>query len=98
MRDDADGYPVGAVATMAGVSVRTLHHYDQIGLLRPSGRTSAGYRLYSEADLQRLRDALAYRELGFSLEHVAELLDDPQADTARTCASSIAWYATGSGG
>jgi DNA-binding transcriptional MerR regulator len=67
---------------MAGVSVRTLHHYDQIGLLRPSGRTGAGYRLYAEADLQRLHDVLAYRELGFSLEQVAAILDDPHADTA----------------
>ncbi|WP_426567096.1 MerR family transcriptional regulator [Angustibacter sp. McL0619] len=67
---------------MAGVSIRTLHHYDQIGLLRPSGRTDAGYRLYGDADLERLRDVLAYRELGFSLEQVAELLDDPRANTA----------------
>jgi DNA-binding transcriptional MerR regulator len=67
---------------MAGVSVRTLHHYDQIGLLRPSGRTSAGYRLYDDTDLERLHDVLAYRELGFGLEQVAAILDDPQADTA----------------
>src|SRR4051812_17592715 len=67
---------------MAGVSVRTLHHYDRIGLLRPSGRTPAGYRLYGEADLLRLHDVLAYRELGFSLEQVASILDDPQTDTA----------------
>jgi DNA-binding transcriptional MerR regulator len=73
---------VGVVSAMAGVSVRTLHHYDRIGLLRPGGRTAAGYRLYGEADLQRLHDVLAYRELGFSLEQVASILDDPHTDTA----------------
>ncbi|MGY1837054.1 MerR family transcriptional regulator [Blastococcus sp. SYSU DS0510] len=73
---------VGEVAAMAGVTVRTLHHYDQIGLLRPSGRTSAGYRQYAPADLDRLHQVLVYRELGFPLEEVAALLDDPSADPA----------------
>jgi MerR family transcriptional regulator, thiopeptide resistance regulator len=67
---------VGEVAALAGVTVRTLHHYDQIGLLSPSGRSAAGYRLYAPADLDRLHQALVYRELGFSLEDVAALLDD----------------------
>lgn len=52
---DAKDYTVGTVAGLTGVSVRTLHHYDETGLLRPSGRTAAGYRLYSPQDLQRLR-------------------------------------------
>lgn len=65
---------VGEVAALAGVTVRTLHHYDRIGLLQPSGRTSAGYRQYSPADLDRLHQVLLYRELGFSLEEVATLL------------------------
>jgi len=73
---------VGEVAALAGVTVRTLHHYDRIGLLSPSGRTSAGYRQYSAADLDRLHRVLLYRELGFSLEEVATLLDDPSADPA----------------
>ncbi|MGY1828080.1 MerR family transcriptional regulator [Blastococcus sp. SYSU DS0541] len=73
---------VGEVAAMAGVTVRTLHHYDRIGLLRPSGRTSAGYRQYARADLDRLHQVLVYRELGFPLEEVAALLDDPSADPA----------------
>ena len=47
-------YTIGQVARMAGVSVRTLHHYDQIGLLKPSARTEAGYRLYGEPELLRL--------------------------------------------
>ena len=71
---------VGEVAALAGVTVRTLHHYDRIGLLSPSGRTGAGYRQYSPADLDRLHQVLLYRELGFSLEEVATLLDDPAAD------------------
>ncbi|MGY1709661.1 MerR family transcriptional regulator [Geodermatophilus sp. SYSU D00758] len=73
---------VGEVAALAGVTVRTLHHYDRIGLLSPSGRTSAGYRRYAPADLERLHQVLVYRELGFPLEEVATLLDDPAADPA----------------
>lgn len=77
----ATGYRVGAVSRLAGVTVRTLHHYDQVGLVRPSGRTDSGYRLYEAADLTRLRDVLSYRELGFTLEQIARILDDPQGDT-----------------
>ncbi|KQX63680.1 MerR family transcriptional regulator [Angustibacter sp. Root456] len=77
----ATGYTVGAVARLAGVTVRTLHHYDEVGLVRPSGRTDAGYRLYEAADLERLRDVLSYRELGFTLEQIAQILDDPRGDT-----------------
>ncbi|MCA0144988.1 MerR family transcriptional regulator [Blastococcus sp. LR1] len=73
---------VGEVAALAGVTVRTLHHYDRIGLLTPSGRTAAGYRQYAPADLDRLHLVLLYRELGFPLEEVATLLDDPSADPA----------------
>jgi MerR family transcriptional regulator, thiopeptide resistance regulator len=73
-------YPVGAVAELAGVTVRTLHHYDRIGLLSPRGRSGAGYRQYGEADLERLQQILFYRELGFSLEEIAAILDDPDAD------------------
>ena len=71
---------VGEVAALAGVTVRTLHHYDRIGLLSPSGRTATGYRQYAPADLDRLHQVLLYRELGFPLEEVATLLDDPSAD------------------
>src|SRR3954463_10023394 len=71
---------VGEVATLAGVTVRTLHHYDRIGLLSPSERTPAGYRRYTPADLDRLHQVLLYRELGFPLEEIATLLDDPAAD------------------
>jgi DNA-binding transcriptional MerR regulator len=73
---------VGEVAALAGVTVRALHHYDRIGLLSPSGRTPSGYRQYAPADLDRLHQVLLYRELGFPLEEVATLLDDPSADPA----------------
>lgn len=71
---------VGRVAGLAGVSVRTLHHYDEIGLVRPSARTSAGYRAYSPGDVERLREVLAYRRLGFGLREIADLVDDPATD------------------
>jgi MerR family transcriptional regulator, thiopeptide resistance regulator len=67
-------YTIGHVARLSGVSVRTLHHYDDIGLLVPSGRSDAGYRLYSDTDLERLRQILFYRELGFGLEQIADVL------------------------
>lgn len=79
-------YPVGEVARIAGVTVRTLHHYDEIGLLRPSGRTPAGYRSYDDADLSRLHRILGYRELGFGLDEIADLLDggdDPMTHLKR---------------
>lgn len=75
-------HSVGEVAALSGVTVRTLHHYDRIGLLSPSGRTAAGYRRYSAADLDRLHAVLLYRDLGFPLEEIATLLDDPEADPA----------------
>ncbi|WP_089099930.1 MerR family transcriptional regulator [Streptomyces hyaluromycini] len=73
-------YSVGQVAGFAGVTVRTLHHYDEIGLLVPGGRSHAGHRRYGDADLDRLQKILFYRELGFPLDEVAALLDDPEAD------------------
>lgn len=73
-----DGLPVGEVARLAGVTVRTLHHYDEIGLLRPGGRTTAGYRRYDERDLLRLQRVLAYRELGLGLDEIGRLLDAPR--------------------
>ncbi|MFI0818988.1 MerR family transcriptional regulator [Streptomyces sp. NPDC021098] len=73
-------YSVGQVAGFAGVTVRTLHHYDEIGLLRPSARSAAGHRRYDDADLDRLQGVLFYRELGFPLDEVAVLLDDPDVD------------------
>jgi DNA-binding transcriptional MerR regulator len=71
---------VGRVAGLAGVSVRTLHHYDEIGLVQPSARTASGYRAYSAGDVERLREVLAYRRLGFGLREIADLVDDPATD------------------
>lgn len=68
-------YTVGEVAALAGVTVRTLHHYDQLGLLPPSRRGGNGYRRYSGDDLVRLHRVLFYRELDFGLDEIAALLD-----------------------
>ena len=78
--DVAEHLTVGRVAELAGVTVRTLHHYDEIGLVQPSARTAAGYRAYSAGDVQRLREVLAYRRLGFGLREIADLVDDPATD------------------
>lgn len=79
----ADELTVGTVAELVGVSVRTLHHWDQIGLVTPSGRTPAGYRRYGAGDIGRIYRVLVYRELGFSLSSIIELIDDPDADEER---------------
>jgi len=73
-------YLVKQVAELSGVSVRALHHYDELGLLVPSGRTDAGYRVYDDEDLRRLQQILLWRELGLSLEDVRRSLDDPGFD------------------
>jgi phosphoribosylaminoimidazole-succinocarboxamide synthase len=78
----AMGYTVKVVAEMAGVSVRTLHHYNRIGLLPPAATSPAGYRLYSDADLERLQQVLFFRELGFSLHDVKAIVDSPTFDRA----------------
>jgi len=73
-------YTVSQLAKMAGVSVRTLHHYDHIGLLKPASRTSAGYRRYGEQELLRLQQILFFRELDFPLGEIRDILDDPAFD------------------
>jgi MerR family transcriptional regulator, thiopeptide resistance regulator len=73
---------VGQVAEQFGVTVRTLHHYDQIGLLVPGERTPAGYRLYTGDDITRLQNVVVYRRLGFPLEEIALLLDEPSVDVS----------------
>lgn len=69
---------VGALAQASGLTVRTLHHYDHIGLLTPSGRTAAGHRAYSDDDLARLYRISLLRRLGFPLGQIAAVLDDPR--------------------
>ncbi|WP_270887212.1 MerR family transcriptional regulator [Pedococcus sp. 5OH_020] len=78
-RTDVRMLTVGQVAEQLGITVRTLHHYDEIGLLRPSERSASGYRLYTDADVTRLQHVVVYRRLGFTLEDVALLLQDPQS-------------------
>ena len=89
---------VKEVSRLTGVSVRTLHHYDAIGLLKPAKVTEAGYRLYDDAALGRLQTILLFRELQFPLKEIREMLDaadfDPIAAwTTRSgcfsCAGSI---------
>ncbi|MER7440143.1 MerR family transcriptional regulator [Micromonospora avicenniae] len=77
---DADGLTVGQVSTRLGVTVRALHHWDDIGLARPSLRTAAGYRLYTAGDLERLHRIVVYRELGLNLARIRVILDDPTTD------------------
>lgn len=67
---------VGETAATTGVTVRTLHHYDQIGLVSPAARSSAGYRLYAPEDLERLQQVVAYRRLGLGLEDIASALEE----------------------
>lgn len=75
-----DNYSVKKLAKLAGVSVRTLHLYDKIGLLKPSVRTVARYRLYGEKELLRLQQILFYRELDFPLKDISVILDNPAFD------------------
>lgn len=76
-------YSVGELADLASVSVRALHHYDAIGLLRPTDRTAAGHRRYGPTDLERLRTILFYRALDFALDEIAAMLADPARGTDR---------------
>ena len=68
---------MGELAKRTGVTVRTLHHYDEIGLLRPSRHTESGHRLYTAVDVARLQRILSLRQLGFALEEVRDCLDRP---------------------
>jgi DNA-binding transcriptional MerR regulator len=69
---------VGELSNRTGLTVRTLHHYDEIGLLKPSLHSEAGYRLYTSADVGRLQRVLSLRQLGFSLEEIRDCLDRPE--------------------
>lgn len=69
---------VGEVAKLAGISIRTLRYYDEIGLLKPSAITDAGYRVYDDADLETLQQILFFRELDFSLEDIRNIMRNPE--------------------
>ena len=71
---------VKQVAELVGISVRTLHHYDEIGLLTPEETTDAGYRYYSEQNLETLQQILFFKELDFPLKEIKEILSDPSFD------------------
>ncbi|HEX7946887.1 MAG TPA: MerR family transcriptional regulator, partial [Phenylobacterium sp.] len=74
------GYTVKQVAKLSGVSVRALHHYDEIGLLKPDAVGANGYRYYGRDELLRLQQILFHRELGFPLDEIKQVLDAPGFD------------------
>ena len=79
--DDADiAMTVGEVSMLLGISVRALHHWDETGLVHPSRRSAAGYRLYCEADIMRIQQVLVYRQTGMSLADIKMVLDEPETD------------------
>lgn len=81
---------VSQVSELTGVSVRTLHHYDAIGLLKPTRVTEAGYRLYDDTALERLHTILLFRELDFALEEIRQILDTPGFDPMKALEKQIA--------
>lgn len=80
---------VNEVSRMTGVSIRTLRYYDTIGLLKPSGLTDAGYRLYDDDALERLQLILMYRELQFPLKEICRILESPDCDRTRILAQQV---------
>ena len=80
---------VTEVSKLTGVSVRTLHHYDKIGLLKPTDTTEAGYRLYDDTALERLQHILLFKELQFPLKDIKEILDSPDFDRNRALEQQI---------
>ena len=77
------------VSRLAGVSIRTLQYYDKIGLFRPTGYTAAGYRLYDDADLERLQCILLFRELEFPLSDIRAILNSPDFDREKALDQQI---------
>mgnify|MGYP000881895910 CR=1 FL=1 len=80
---------VKEVSRITGVSVRTLHHYDAIGLLKPTAVTEAGYRLYDDAALERMQSILFFRELQFPLKDIKRILDAPDFDPMTALAQQV---------
>jgi DNA-binding transcriptional MerR regulator len=73
-------FTVKKLADMAGISVRTLHYYDQMGLLTPKSRTANGYRYYDDSAVMQLQQIMFFRELGFGLDEIGKILKDPNFD------------------
>ena len=80
---------VNEVSKLTGVSIRTLHYYDKIGLLKPSEITEAGYRMYDDGALERLRHIMFYRELQFPLKEIKEIVDSPDFERNRALEQQI---------
>ena len=80
---------VNEVSKITGVSVRTLHHYDAIGLLKPTRVTEAGYRMYDDAAISRLQSILLFRELQFPLKEIKTILDSPEFDCMEALTQQI---------
>ena len=80
---------VNEVSKLAGVSIRTLQYYDKIGLLHPTGYTDAGYRLYDDADLERLQHILLFRELEFPLKDIKAIINSPDFDRSKALEQQI---------
>lgn len=80
---------VNEVSRLTGVSIRTLRYYDKIGLLLPSGHTVSGYRLYDGTALEKLRQILMFRELGFSLQEIKTIMSDPNYDRNKALEQQI---------
>lgn len=76
-------HSIGSLSKLSGVSIRALHHYDQIGLLQPSEVAQSGYRYYDDAAVERLWQILFYRELDFPLGEIAQILSSPAFDRDR---------------
>jgi DNA-binding transcriptional MerR regulator len=90
MRTATDHFTVGALAEASGLTVRTLHHWDEIGLLRPAERSGAGHRRYSPQDVRRLYRIVALRGLGLSLEQIGAALEDEGPDLRAAVAAHLA--------
>lgn len=83
---------VHEVSKLAGVSIRTLQYYDKIGLLHPTGYTDAGYRLYDDADLERLQRILLFRELEFPLKDIKAIINSPDFDRSKALEQRILMF------
>ena len=83
------GKRVGDIADAAGLTVRTMHYYEEIGLLVPERRSAAGHRIYSDADVARLYRICHLRRLGFPLDEIAQVLDDPAWDLSATLSKQL---------
>ncbi|MCB0952026.1 MAG: MerR family transcriptional regulator [Microthrixaceae bacterium] len=84
MRSDEQLHQIGTVAERVGLSLRTIRHYEEVGLVVPSGRSAGGFRLYTDGDVERLEQVKVMKPLGFSLEETAEILELRAAGAAGT--------------